>query len=103
MLAAGSGRPPSVPKAPEGRGVPDGPLARVGSGPAATAPSPFLGVVGGGHPPGTGAPAVGARVRTRRRRRHPGRLRGRTTAWSVAPAEVASCRLGVGPGPAGRP
>jgi hypothetical protein len=97
MLAVGIGRPPRLPKALEGRGGPDGPLARAGSGPAATAPSPCLGVGSGGDPSGAGAPALGTRVRVRRRCRHPGRLRARTAAWSVAPAEVASCRLGIGP------
>jgi hypothetical protein len=102
MLAVGSGRPPSMPEALEDRGGLDGPLAQGGSGPATTAPFPSLGVVTGGDPGrGAGAPAVGARVCARWWCRHPGRLGGRTAAWSVAPAEVASCRLGVGP--AGRP
>jgi hypothetical protein len=85
MLTVGSGRPPRLHEALEGRGGLDGPLARGGSGPAATAALPCLGVGSGGDPSGAGAPAVGARVRARRRRLLPGRLRGRTTAWSVAP------------------
>lgn len=104
MLAAGSGRPPRLPEALEGPGGPDGPLTQAGPGPAATAPSSSLGVVTtGGDPPGAGAPAVGARVRARRRRLLPGRLPERTTAWSVAATEVASCRSGERPAPAGRP
>jgi hypothetical protein len=97
MLAADNGGPPMAPEALKDRGGPDGPLAEGGSGPAATAPSPSLGVLTGGDPPGADAPALGARVRARRRRLLPGRLPVRTTAWSVASAEVASCRLRVGP------
>jgi hypothetical protein len=97
MFAADNGGPPMAPKALEDRGGPDGPLAVGGSGPAATAPSPSLGVLTGGDPPGASAPALGARVRARRRRLLPGRLRARTAAWSVVPAEVTSCRLRVGP------